>query len=205
MPTCDYCGAEIVIRTDELGRRIPIHLQGGSCLGASGTLQATLPFRDVVSYVNPNANCPVCGDQVFYYRSRYGGRVFFDDLGWPWPKHPCTDDPEAQTGRITSVRNTLNPTVFRNQKGEVLRIYEIKDLREESKRVRIRFVRVNSRHGFWASVSAETLSKNSLQTDDFRRAPSFIVKKENVTRPRPRVEFISARLGKIVRLNMRRE
>lgn len=43
------------------------------------------------SYVNPNACCPVCGKCVFYYESPYGGRVFFDELGPPWPKHPCTD------------------------------------------------------------------------------------------------------------------
>jgi hypothetical protein len=46
----------------------------------------------VESYVNPNAHCPVCGATVYFYRSPYNGRVFFDDLGWPWPKHPCTDN-----------------------------------------------------------------------------------------------------------------
>lgn len=44
------------------------------------------------SYVVPNAHCPVCGEAVFYYRSPFGGRVFFDQLGPPWPKHPCTDN-----------------------------------------------------------------------------------------------------------------
>lgn len=43
------------------------------------------------SYTNPNASCPVCGAAVFFYRSPHGGRVFFDELGVPWPKHPCTD------------------------------------------------------------------------------------------------------------------
>ena len=43
------------------------------------------------SYVNPNAKCPLCGKSVFFYQSPNGGRVFFDDLGPPWPKHPCTD------------------------------------------------------------------------------------------------------------------
>ena len=45
----------------------------------------------VASYINPNAHCPVCGKSVFFYRSPYNGRVFFDDIGWPWPKHGCTD------------------------------------------------------------------------------------------------------------------
>lgn len=42
------------------------------------------------SHTNPNARCPVCGALVFFYRSPENGRVFFDSLGPPWPKHPCT-------------------------------------------------------------------------------------------------------------------
>lgn len=52
--------------------------------------QASL-FSSFESYTNPNAACPVCGEQVFFYRSPNGGAVFFDELGPPWPKHPCTD------------------------------------------------------------------------------------------------------------------
>ena len=42
-------------------------------------------------FVEPNATCPVCGERVFFYANEFGSRVFFDELGWPWPKHPCTD------------------------------------------------------------------------------------------------------------------
>lgn len=42
-------------------------------------------------FTRPDAKCPVCGDTVYFYQSPYGGRVFFDALGPPWPKHPCTD------------------------------------------------------------------------------------------------------------------
>ena len=42
-------------------------------------------------YINPNAKCPECGKPVFYYQNEFGSRVFFDELGPPWPKHPCTD------------------------------------------------------------------------------------------------------------------
>lgn len=44
------------------------------------------------SYVKPNAKCPKCNSAVFFYQSQNGGRVFFDELGPPWPKHPCTDN-----------------------------------------------------------------------------------------------------------------
>lgn len=43
------------------------------------------------SYTNPNARCPRCSALVYFYRSPDGGGVYFDDLGPPWPKHPCMD------------------------------------------------------------------------------------------------------------------
>jgi hypothetical protein len=43
-------------------------------------------------FVRPNAKCPVCGADVFFYQNAAGSRVFFDELGPPWPKHPCTDN-----------------------------------------------------------------------------------------------------------------
>lgn len=42
-------------------------------------------------FVSPNASCPVCGAKVYFYQNSHGSRVFFDELGWPWPKHSCTD------------------------------------------------------------------------------------------------------------------
>jgi hypothetical protein len=47
--------------------------------------------------VNPNARCPVCNERVYYYQNAYGSRVFFNDLGWPWPKHECTDNSEPSS------------------------------------------------------------------------------------------------------------
>jgi hypothetical protein len=42
----------------------------------------------------------VCNAPVFFYANAAGSRVYFDDLGPPWPKHPCTDNGPQ---RITSV------------------------------------------------------------------------------------------------------
>jgi hypothetical protein len=72
------------------GQPIPIHSNGS--WGCGGISSTTADFSTYDSYLNPNARCPVCGDAVFYYQSPFGGRVFFDDVGWPWPKHPCTDN-----------------------------------------------------------------------------------------------------------------
>lgn len=107
MASCYHCGEEIEFINNGFGP-IPIH-PSGSCSGRSGgygggnpysSFRSTsdgemfeFPFITYPSYVNPNARCPVCGASVYFYQSPYGGRVFFDELGPPWPKHPCTDNP----------------------------------------------------------------------------------------------------------------
>ena len=63
-------------------------------------------------FINPNASCPVCSSPVFYYENKHGSRVFFDDLGPPWPKHPCTDNsirriPALQKSDKLPTRRTL--------------------------------------------------------------------------------------------------
>ncbi len=40
--------------------------------------------------------CPICGAPVYFYQNEHGARVYFEELGPPWPKHPCTDLPQAQ-------------------------------------------------------------------------------------------------------------
>ena len=35
--------------------------------------------------------CRYCGGKVYYYENEYGSRVFFEKLGWPWPKHRCRE------------------------------------------------------------------------------------------------------------------
>lgn len=99
MPICDQCGGEIEFRIID-GQTRPIHLSGG-CWGDEGgwsrsSSDSSRPrlhssYRVGITYVNPNARCPVCGESVFYYQSPDDGRVFFDELGPPWPKHACTD------------------------------------------------------------------------------------------------------------------
>ncbi len=109
MAFCYHCGEEIEFINNGFGP-IPIH-PSGSCSGRSGYVAGRIvsayrstshgegfefPFVSYPSYVNPNARCPVCSASVYFYQSPYGGRVFFDELGPPWPKHPCTDIPEVR-------------------------------------------------------------------------------------------------------------
>lgn len=56
------------------------------------------------SFCTPNATCPVCGARVFFYSNSFGSRVFFDDLGPPWPKHPCTDRTHVDSDFLEGVK-----------------------------------------------------------------------------------------------------
>jgi hypothetical protein len=67
--------------------------------------------------VRPNAKCPVCGAPVYFYQNEYGSRVFFDELGPPWPKHPCTDNAEHSMGRG---RSSVSPSYRKD--GEINKI-----------------------------------------------------------------------------------
>lgn len=93
------------------------------------------------SHTNPNAHCPVCGASVFFYRSPHDGRVFFDSLGPPWPKHPCTSDEargetrtaagERRDGWIPFLCDTVQP--LPGGKGTLLRDVQGRELFTKSK------------------------------------------------------------------------
>ncbi len=61
------------------------------------------------AYVIPNAVCPECGADVFFYQNIHGSRVFFDELGPPWPKHPCMDIPLNRRSRRAVQEVTPEP------------------------------------------------------------------------------------------------
>lgn len=62
-------------------------------------------------FVNPNAKCPVCGEDVFFYQNEFGSRVYFDELGPPWPKHPCTDNQDFSISRKSGSGNFIVPAL----------------------------------------------------------------------------------------------
>jgi hypothetical protein len=75
----------------------PDHLGGGG--GGSEKLRGDIrleagrvfSYSNALSYLYPNAKCPNCQAPVYFLKLSNGGRVFFDEIGPPWPKHPCTD------------------------------------------------------------------------------------------------------------------
>jgi len=63
------------------------------------------------SFMRPNTACPVCGALVYFYANEFGSRVYFDEVGPPWPKHPCTIAPPSQTKERAS-RLRVAPTLY---------------------------------------------------------------------------------------------
>ncbi len=73
-------------------------------------------------------SCPSCSKKVFFFSCDHGSKVFFDELGYPWPVHDCheswardlrrfTDDNgdtvvELKSG-ITVTRSFAKPASFR--------------------------------------------------------------------------------------------
>jgi len=202
MPICDYCGEEIEFRYVDKNRPTPIHVNGGWCSGYRDTSKrSTRPFGSVVSYVNPNAHCPECGAQVYFYQSPFGGRVFFDDLGWPWPKHPCTDNSQAQRAPIKQLKLSMHKA-FRTRAGESLRVFELAEMKSEQDPIFMKLTEVGqSLVALRISLPTHLLEEQNVTVKDLRNAPSFVVRFYDDHRL---IEFISGRRREIVSLRVPR-
>lgn len=99
--TCTSCGGDIIFRYVD-GRLTPIHLSGGCSTdySAVGSVRSA-PSQFADDFCRPTT-CPRCGAAVFFIRHN-GGSVWVDELGWPWPKHGCFDEP-AESRRLSSLQ-----------------------------------------------------------------------------------------------------
>jgi hypothetical protein len=143
----------------------------------------------------------VCGEKVFYYQSRYGGRVFFDDLGWPWPKHPCTVNSNRSLKSPPVVRGSI---IIKDRQGQSLDIYDLDDLQEEPERYAFTFRNPRTRARLDLAFSKKAMAKGGVRNNDFWDAPSFLLRKDEEKKNAYRVEFISCRHGKVLRFRMQR-
>lgn len=209
MNVCYYCGAEIEFRYVG-GVVVPIHVSGAWCPASGGgssssSEKLSKPFTTIESYVNPNAHCPRCGVPVFFYQSPDGGRVFFDDLGWPWPKHPCTD---TRTRPEQFVKFTISryPTSFRDASGEALEIFEIGgteivgDGVMKLKLGRPEYARHrNRRRSGWMIRYIDFREPPNLELtpEEVLQAPSILIAKKDLQQLTATASFINAKAGKI--------
>jgi len=194
MSACSICGGAIEFRYMS-GRRIPIHTDGYGCSGYRNGASAAYskPFGTSISYLNPNAHCPVCNKPVFFYQSAHGGRVFFDNVGWPWPKHGCTDNPLSQSGTIRPFA-TRNERPFISASGEPLDLYELVSRKQDPNFVHIRLSKVGENRSFSSSVPRSQFHERDIKLTDLDAAPSFVVRTYKTHRE---IDFISGRKKRI--------
>jgi len=71
--------------------------------------------------------CRFCGAKVFYYEDEFGSKVFFDELGPPWPKHSCAEYEAFLLQQAVSSPTTPRPVVLPEE--DTVRILEAWDRR----------------------------------------------------------------------------
>ena len=84
-------------------------------------------YNNFRAFTIPNVKCRKCGLHVYYYEHPSGSRVLFDELGPPWPLHPCFVD--GQNIRKKSVSPSVK-TVSKKEKGWFPIIIEKAQLRQ---------------------------------------------------------------------------
>lgn len=82
----------------------------------AGFAQTTRLPRSV-RLLRPNAVCPVCGAFVYFYANEFGSRVYFDEIGPPWPKHPCTDNAHFHGSKVAGVSGRTAPALYSPEVG----------------------------------------------------------------------------------------
>lgn len=89
------------------------------------------------AFTIPNVTCQRCGAKVFYYEHPNGARVLFDQLGPPWPKHPCYE--VTQKGKVRKPAVTKSRTDWASWKQGLWSpvIVQANVLSEDGKNVKI--------------------------------------------------------------------
>lgn len=204
MTTCRHCSREIEFRYVG-GQLVPIHVDGNWCssVGRSSGAIPSRAFATMESYTNPNALCPVCGETVFFYQSPHGGRVFFDALGWPWPKHPCTNLQAAKTGIVRAPVLKLGGSLtLRDRDGAAMEIYELQNMLTATVGWEVKFRKFRDGAVFRLLISNEKMLASDLVLQDLRDAPSYLVPPTNRASKFRTIYFICARLERVVEIDL---
>lgn len=70
--------------------------------------------------------CRYCSDPVFYFQCNCGCKVFFDDLGDPWPRHECAEYLATISPLKFTVESTYTATLRQNlRKPKAFRIIRV--------------------------------------------------------------------------------
>lgn len=114
---CKYCYEKIVWAQMSEGQWLPMDPEVGGKHDCG--VSPPTPARSTVwryrddDFCRPTS-CPRCGAKVFFVRHN-GGSIWFDELGFPWPKHASFDDDDRSRGlrgELVSHSRRDEPAVF---------------------------------------------------------------------------------------------
>jgi hypothetical protein len=91
MASCNFCGQEGSWITLQ-GRKVFIHSNQNRDCGRDWARRLSRNRQKLTcdSFTKPT-RCERCDKDCFYYENEFGSKVFFDELGPPWPKHDCIE------------------------------------------------------------------------------------------------------------------
>ena len=108
MSACRDCGQDIIFRYIN-GVCTPIHHHGLPCGEQS-------PYPDEALRSSVHCRCPLCKQMVYLVRHN-GGTFWVDELGWPWPLHPCFDTTTASVRSTSTVQDRAEGQISENATG----------------------------------------------------------------------------------------
>jgi hypothetical protein len=94
MKPCRNCGQDIDFRIIK-GVCTPIHPHGLPC-------GERAPYSDEALRGAVRCRCQRCRQMVYLVRHN-GGAFWVDELGWPWPPHPCFDTTAVPLSSVGTV------------------------------------------------------------------------------------------------------
>ena len=114
------------MRTNRFGTKFSVrehHVENGP---SSCAEEHNLKWKSGCAFINGSVTyqmtCPVCRTAVFFYRNSQGSRVFFDELGKPWPKHDCVHGiRRMQTIPVTSARQVTRKLLQTDDQGDAIK------------------------------------------------------------------------------------
>lgn len=134
--------------------------------------------------------CPICGDAVFFVRHN-GGSVWFDSLGYPWPKHRCFDEKpfvhaaacnpqdiayQKNINTTVQIYNSLHKYGNRFQNSVIGVVVESKNVKNEHVKISINMV--SNQRISWSvknTASAEELAGSLAIVDSVNGAIYFFI------------------------------
>lgn len=140
--------------------------------------------------------------------------MFFDDVGWPWPKHGCTDQVEAQKSKVVFA-SAAESGATRHDWTKSFMVFGLVYLHHFGGQTRLRLreipcgisgiiraIFVNTERTYALNLAA--FEGGEVLDQDFHTAPSFLMSKADLAVSAPYIHFICARLGKIVSVRLKR-